>query len=40
MSQSSAPAGHRVSAEIMPPAPARRETWVPSLGWEALLEKG
>ena len=27
-------------AQLVKNLPATQETWVPSLGWEALLEKG
>ena len=36
---SSAPAGYRVSTEIMPSVPARWEIWVPLLGQQDPLEK-
>ena len=32
--------GASLVAQLVQNLPAMRETWVPSLGWEDLLEKG
>ena len=34
------PVGTSLLAQLVKNPPATRETWVPSMGWEDLLEKG